>query len=355
MKIGVLFVEYCSKIEFSHFDVIRNSLYDSFNSIVEREKSMFIRERKRPKVLRKLDAIISRLPPTHAKLPILRNKAARYQKGYNGERKLDYHLQGMPSEFSVLNDVTLSLLKKQVQIDSINITPHAIYIIEVKSLEGTVTFDTNLKQLIQENGEKIDGYKYPIVQAEMAQFHLQRWLQERNLSGLPIYYFIAFSERSTIININGDDDTVRKVVSYVDEIPLRLMQHDQQITEINRSNKELKNKIIHALIKECVDFDYDVLAKFGIKKSEILPGVHCPDCGVLGMVRIHGKWHCPKCGNYSITAHKKAFDHYTLLNNSYITNQQCREFLKVSCRHQVKQIFKSSNIKLIKGTQKWQL
>ena len=32
-------------------------------------------------------------------------------------------------------------------------TAHAIYIIEVKNLRGTVTFHTGLKQLIQDDGE----------------------------------------------------------------------------------------------------------------------------------------------------------------------------------------------------------
>src|SRR5699024_4897263 len=131
-------------------------------------------------------------------------------------------LKSLPSEFAVFNDVTLTIFGKKFQIDSLIITAYAIFIIEVKSSEGTATFNTTLRQFIQNNGEKLHGRKYPITQVENSQFHLLRWLQQRGLGGLPIYYLIAFSEQSTIINVSGDEGAIRKVVSYVGEVPLRL-------------------------------------------------------------------------------------------------------------------------------------
>lgn len=73
---------------------------------------MIIRKRKKPKPLQKLDALIPRISPAHPKLPLLRKQAASYQKGYNGERKLDYHLQGMPEQFTIINDATLMFLER---------------------------------------------------------------------------------------------------------------------------------------------------------------------------------------------------------------------------------------------------
>lgn len=316
---------------------------------------MFIRNRKKPLPLRKKDAVINRLPTGHPKLPLLRKKAAQAQKGYNGERKLDYHLKSLPDAFVILNDVTLDVFGKKFQIDSLIITPHSIYITEVKSVDGTITFNTNLKQFIQNNGEKLEGYRYPITQVENIQFNLLRWLQNRKLDGLPIYYFIAFSEQSTICNVIGNEDAIRKVVSYVDEIPLRIMKMDDQLKQARSGNKQLKNRIIQAIMNECEDFDFDVFRKYGIDKSEILPGVRCPECGVLGMKRLRHKWRCEKCGACSRNAHLAALSDYALLTHHEIRNKQCRKFLMVNNRGTAHTILKRSGITLMKGTKTWRL
>lgn len=301
--------------------------------------------------MRLIDAAISRLAQ---ELPPLRKKAARLQKGYNGERKLDYHLRSLAKAFAVLNDVTLRIFGKQFQIDSLIISAHAIYIIEVKSYEGTVTFNTLLKQFIRNNGEKLQGFKYPISQVEMIHFHLLRWLEERNLGGLPIYHFIAFSEQSTIINVEGDEAAVSKIVSYVDEIPIRIMKKDAELAKLKAANNQMKNRVVSTVMRECEDFEYDIFKEFGLSKEEILPGVHCPECGKLGMGRQYGKWHCGGCGNYSKDAHIRALYDYALLIGDTITNKQCRYFLKTNCRHLVKTIL-MKHAKLTKGTQKWML
>src|SRR5690625_728302 len=107
----------------------------------ESRNHMIIRQRKKPLSLQKLDALISRLPENHPKLPMLRKQAAIEQKGFNGERKLDYHLETLSDDYSVLNNVCFSLYGKKTQIDSLIITEQAIFIIEVKSYEGIITFD----------------------------------------------------------------------------------------------------------------------------------------------------------------------------------------------------------------------
>ncbi len=317
-----------------------------------KERVIFIKGREKPIALRKIDAAISRLVASCSKLPQLRKKAAQLQKGYNGERKLDYHLRSVSDAFAIVNDVTLCIFSKQFQIDSLIISAHAIYIVEVKSYEGTVMFNTLLKQFNRNNGEKLQGFKYPISQVETIHFHLLRWLEQRNLGGLPIYYFIAFSEQSTIIQVDGDEKAISKVVSYVDEIPLRMMKLNTELANLKQANNQLKNRIVRTVMHECVTFKYDVFKEFGISKQDIQPGVHCPACGTLRMGRHHGKWRCKECGNISKDAHLKALYDYHVLFNDTITNKQCRYFLGVDSRHAVKKIL-MKNATLKKGTQKW--
>lgn len=311
------------------------------------------RGRKKSLPLQKLEAVISRLLPQHPKLPMIRIEAQNYQKGFEGERKLDYYLQSLPQQFAILNDITLTIFSKQFQIDSLIINAHAIFIIEVKNFEGPVTFDMIQNQFIKGDGEKIRGYKHPLIQVETIHHHLQSWLQKRNLTGLPIYYFIAFAERSTVYHVTGDVEPIRKVVSYADEIPLRLMKNEDYLARNTSENNQLKNRIIQAIMRECEDFDYDVVEKLGVRKKDILPGVHCPICGTLGMERLNRRWSCTKCNAISRNAHLKALYHHAILIDQKIRNEQCRNFLLLNTRHEAHNILKSSSCTLKKGSKMW--
>ncbi len=312
----------------------------------------FLINRKPPLHLLTLDALIPRLSPSHPKLSILRVQAAKYQKGYNGERKLDYYLKSLPDSFDVLNDIKLQMFNKTFQIDSLLITAHGIYIVEVKSFEGIVTFDTTLKQLLQENGERLQGLKYPITQVENIQFHLIRWLQQRNLEGIPIYYLIAFSERSTIIKVNGEEQQLKDIVTYVDEIPLLLINMNKRLSRSYPGNPSLKKRIMNSIMKNQVVFKKDIIRDFKIKEADILPGVQCSKCLKLGMIRLRYKWQCPTCGNLSVNAHVKALLDFTLLFGNEITNQQCRRFLKIP-RSTAYSILKKLNFPLHKANRTW--
>ncbi|WP_407058295.1 nuclease-related domain-containing protein [Tigheibacillus jepli] len=75
-----------------------------------------------------------------------------------------------------------------MQIDNLIITPHAIYIIEVKNFNGTITFDTVLNQFIRDDGRKEGGFHHPITQVELQASRLERWLEENNFPIVPIIF-----------------------------------------------------------------------------------------------------------------------------------------------------------------------
>lgn len=314
---------------------------------------MFLRKRKKPLPLQTIDAIISRLPASHKKSPLLRKQAAFYQKGYNGERKLDYHLQMLPKEYAILSDVTLRLNGKACQIDSIILTPYAIFMIDVKSFDGNVNFDTTLKQFTRSDGEKLVGYKDPITQIENAQFHLIRWLQNLNLSGLPIYYFISFAEHSTVFTVTGDARSIEKIVAYVDEVPLRIITINEQLKLTNQNNNPLKNNIITRIMNKGEDFQYNVFQTYGIQKSDILTGVQCPSCRTLGMKRFTRYWRCMKCTFCSSNAHIKAIYDYILLFGNKIKNEDCRKFLSISSRGTMRTLLNHAGLTLMNGSKFW--
>lgn len=214
----------------------------------------------------------------------------------------------------------------------------------MKNYEGTITFDTNLKQLIRQNNKKESGFKYPITQAEHIKYELMKWLDYRGFSGLPIYYFIAIAETSTIMKVHGDAEQIAEVISHVEEIPFKLIRKNEQLKGRVTQNNQLKHKMISKIMRECEDFSFDVLTKFNVKKNEIITGVQCINCKVFGMNYYYGKWTCSYCQASCGDAHIRALDEYFLLFGNSITNEEARNFLHVTCRFQTTRILKNANL-----------
>ncbi len=309
---------------------------------------MIIRYRNRPLPLQMLDALIPRLPSNHPQLKDLRIDAAKLQKGYNGERKLDYHIEGLSDDFTIMADVCFSLHNKQTQIDSLIVSDHAIFIVEVKSFTGIITFDTTLRQCYRDIEGDIERYKYPITQVQTVQANLLRFLQIAKQSGLPIYYFVAFSERSTYIKVKGEENSLKNIVTYVEDIPHQVRRLNEELASkhpIEKSSHS-RNKVVQHIMRNCEDFMIDIMKKYQIHPSEILSGVQCPQCNFLGMKRKTGNWYCPSCSATCNNAHEKALQDFKILFNETLTNPQCRQFLQLNSRHTTKYILQQSqNIK----------
>lgn len=72
---------------------------------------------------------------------------------------------------------------------------------------------------------------------------------------------------------------------------------------------------------------YDILKTFGITESQIITGVHCPNCIFIPLNYRRKNWICTKCHFSSKDAHLKAINDYFLLIKNTITNSQLRRFL----------------------------
>lgn len=302
---------------------------------------MIIRGRTKPIVLKKYDAMIPRLPPNFPGMEEMRTEQARRHKGYVGEQKVDYHIDILTADFTILHDVSLEIRNKTFQLDTIVITQHAIFIVESKNYSGTITFDTILQQLTRNDGKKESGYQYPITQVELQQLKLQQWLQLNNHTNIPIYFFIAISEPSTIINVIGEREGIARVVAHGAAIPKKVLDMNDTFKKRGASTINHR-KIGQIILQGCKDFDMAIMAKHGVCWQDLLPGVQCLKCGWLGMERESRKWHCPKCSHISKYAHQRALDDYFLLVSARLTNKRCMWFLKLRSRHIVSRLLKSS-------------
>src|SRR5699024_7650121 len=230
-------------------------------------------------------------------------------------------------------------------MDTILITSQTLYIIESKNYERTITFDTHLKQLIRTDGEKETGYRYPITQAETQKRKLRNWFDSHHLTHIPIHYFIAISEPSTVVHVIGDREAIAKVVGHAENIPNMILEKEYAIQkEKDRKERLNHHQIGKFILNQCKEYDRDILADHGISRKELTPGVRCPACGWLGMKRIYKKWLCPECNQTSRYAHQTALKEYFLLMHPWITNKICRYWLQIESSSLASRIFKECNL-----------
>ncbi|GAB3804287.1 hypothetical protein GCM10028868_31810 [Virgibacillus kimchii] len=270
-------------------------------------------------------------------------------KGYIGERNTDYHTSLLASRFSILQDAGLKIQGKTTQMDTLIVTPHAIFLIESKNFEGVIIFDTILKQLIRDDGQKEKGYRYPITQVELQKLKLQLWLQQHHLAHIPIYPLVAISDPATVIKVIGDHEAIAKTVFHAEYIPKQILDMEARL----EGEKINHHKIASMILRDCVEYDKDIMAEHQVKAGDLLPGVHCAECKLLGLKRVHGGWLCGKCQHKSHNAHKQALEDYFLLIKPSISNQECMNWLKLNSRHAAKRIMQAANLKYNTSNKTW--
>ncbi|MFD1363294.1 nuclease-related domain-containing protein [Lentibacillus salinarum] len=304
-----------------------------------------------PLPLQKYDAVIPRMPPQFPKLPELKENAKKLSSGYSGELKVDYHLGMLVNSYTILDDVYLHIHGSNFQIDSLVVTNHAIFIVEAKNYKGTITFDTVLKQLIRSDGKIESGFEYPITQVENQTYHLRNWLQHHNLSHIPIFYVVAIADPETVIKVDGNREEIGKVVAHAARIPKMIRDKDDAFAQAGKPKIE-DYKIGKLILRECRDFDINVMRHHEITREDLLPGVICSGCGMRGMKRIHGGWLCKKCRQKSHNAHRNDLANYLLLYGS-ITNKECMWLLGLTSRSTATRILQKSGLVYVKECKCW--
>lgn len=315
---------------------------------------MILKPRKKPLPLQKLEAAIPRVSSIPLKLADMKKDYAKRMKGYIGEKKVDYQLEPLASQASILQGFVLSHCGKKFEIDTLLITHHAGYIIEGKNYNGTITFDTVLKQFFRDNGALTEGYRYPITQVKAQSQKLIEWLKSYQLTQLPIYYYIAISDPSTIVKVIGNQEAIAQVVGHAEHIPNMILENE---AKFKRTNRETFNhrKIGELILMNSTDYNRDILADYGLTPQDLAPGVRCPSCGYLGMTRIHKYWLCPQCQHKSRYAHQAALRDYFLLVQPWISNKICMYWLKINSRNLATRILKESNLAYDSKSRIWRV
>lgn len=305
---------------------------------------LIVKNQKLPIHIRKLEALLRRLPTEHVKRREIEEQLARRMAGYRGEQSLDYYL-GFLTNYFILHDLRLPDRDHHFQLDTLLISPFFILILEVKNISGTLIFDDHFKQLIRVTPEKEEGFPDPILQVERHRDQLSGWLSGQKLEKVPIETLVVISYPNTVIK-----NTLLNLAPHLSE---KVIHSGNLLTKIKAletlhskpllTPQQLK-KISRKLLMSHTISNPDVLQQLQIQSHEILTGVQCPECSSLPLIRLHAKWICPSCGSLSRDAHFSALNDYKLLINLTISNRELKDFLHLSSMYASSRILHSMNL-----------
>ncbi|SFC53016.1 Nuclease-related domain-containing protein [Bacillus sp. OV322] len=302
---------------------------------------MVIKERVVPIYNEKLEALLRRLPQGHAKRQDIADELAKRQAGFRGEQSLDYHLSFLPKDYCILHDLRLSDQDRFFQIDTLIITPSFILILEVKNFSGTLFFDTAFHQLIRTLNGKEEAFPDPVLQVKRQQRQLSAWLESKKFISIPIEALVVVASPYTIIKGNHE---LQRVVTHSGNFENLMNKLEKKHTEDVLSKKEMR-KLSNLLLRNHTPSDINILQRFYLSKKDLLPGVWCPCCEALSMIRAWGgRWICNQCQQTSTDAHIQALQDYILLFGPVITGPRIREFLRLPSKSVTTKLIKSLNL-----------
>ncbi|WP_458026122.1 nuclease-related domain-containing protein [Pseudalkalibacillus sp. Hm43] len=255
------------------------------------------------------------------------------KSGEWGERSLDYYLSFLnESSYLIFDGTRLSGGRYYFQMDTLLVHPSFIIIFEVKNLAGTLIFDTDHNQLIQQIEDKEVIYKDPIQQVEHQHFQLTQWLLKYNFPDqIPIQsYVVIANERAKIVSRNNETLLAKKVIRNTKILNTINDLHHIHKKQVLRK-KDLQ-KLKDLIIRLHTPHNPDLMTKLNIRKEELLTGVQCPQCLEIPMNRARNKWICPQCNTTSTNAHINALRDYFILFEEEISNKQMRDYLHIQSK-----------------------
>ncbi|MBM7620530.1 hypothetical protein JOC95_002383 [Bacillus tianshenii] len=277
-----------------------------------------------------MEALLRRIREFHPKRSIITEDLAKRTAGHKGEVSLSFHLSSLDhKKICILHNVRLKVNDFVFQIDFMLVSTNYILILEVKNIAGTIYFESNFDQFIRTINGKEEGFYNPLIQVRRQENLLKEWLNVNKLPSIPIESFIVFTNPQTIIKADNKFRDSKKIIhSYnlTNRIDfLQKIHRNQLLTE-----KELA-KLTRLIKKKNEPEEVNILARYGIKKEEILKGVQCPKCSYLPLKR-KGKWSCESCRCLFQDAHINAIHDYLHLLQPTISYHQFKDFLQIESR-----------------------
>ena len=302
------------------------------------------KEKQKPVYLLKLEAALRRVVPNFVRRGEIVDELGRTAAGYRGERSIGYDLNYIDEKkYSIFNAKRLPGVGSFFQLDNLLASSQFLLIPEVKNMSGELYFDKHFNQLVQlKDGERY-VYPDPIEQVERQKEELMIWLAKGRFPDIPIETLVVFTNPHAYIKASPDYTAAFEKVIRSIKLPYKIRQFEGKYIRDVFSNKDLR-RLARWLERDHTPYNPDILQKFGIRRADIMKGVHCPKCFKFAMNRGRNIWTCPHCHFSSEFAHIPSINDYFLLIGETITNRELREFLQVESRHVASNVLTSLGV-----------
>lgn len=203
-------------------------------------------------------------------------------KGFEGEQRFDNCLRACQPPGIVLNDLLLSTRDTYYQIDSLLITPHRIYLYEIKNYSGIYHYKDGMIQ--SESGYALQD---PVAQADRKRAYLYNLLLNHGMQTEvssyvvfinPDFYIYTFPEQKSVI-FSGHLSTHFKC----------LHQDVTAPTDLSTSiaDKLIRMHTTHYRPQNLPDYSFEQLTK----------GIVCPNCLSFKFTNTRQTRKCLSCGS----------------------------------------------------------
>ncbi|WP_197468196.1 nuclease-related domain-containing protein [Fictibacillus phosphorivorans] len=284
-----------------------------------------------PIYMNKLQLLMNRLNDDLVKQS-LETEISKMMAGFRGEDSINYFLNMLPNrkECHVLHDLRIPHESTFFQIDTLIVNPEYILIIEAKNISGNLFFDHTFNQLLRTKNGIEEPFQDPIAQAERQKYQLENWLSKHKFPTVPIETLVVMTHSQSVLRTDDRTSRVSRKIIHSVQLLDRIREFHKKYKQRVIVSRDVMNKITKRLIKEHTPREVDVFERYKISKDIIIKGVQCTGCMTFAMKKGYRTWNCPHCSHSSKTSHIKALKDYSLLIQPTITNQQARDFLKLS-------------------------
>lgn len=278
------------------------------------------------------EVLLRRISAIHPKRKVIEDDLLYRRSGFKGEQSLDFYLSFLKEgQYVIYRGIRLQFGKYYFQIDVLLLSSLLSIIIENKNKGGKVIYDPISKSFSYFNQNNIEeAFLDPIEQAKRQSERLKMWLTTQQLPVMPIEYIVNFSNPSLLLKSTGPTNIFQKLGKSEHLLP-KIYDLENRYKKEVLSIKEIK-KINKTILKLDTPHDLDILHTYSVGQNEVIPGVQCPFCDHIPMIRKHSLWLCTSCKMVSKDAHIQCLNDYFLLYGPRITFKQFCDFLLVPDR-----------------------
>lgn len=272
--------------------------------------------------------LLKRLSCEHEQFTFVTEDIRRSEAGERGEDRLLGKLEELrlTGNYHVFSNVGLLLDEWKIQIDCLIVSDRCCMVIESKNMNGNLYFKD------EEFYKEVDGMETPFPNPYFQLTRNIRFMKEflRNVCPtMKVTGAIIMTAKSSRICEKPSYYPIFKLESMIERI---YQMHNNGLSEPINSTKF--REIVSFIERSLSPYVMPPLCEYyRIAPEDLVRGVECPSCGLLGMQRHYSTWKCGKCGKTDRGAHKTAVYEYFQLINTKITIKAFRDFCKIDSKY----------------------